>query len=105
MIDSLKPGQNIKVTINTVPARQNSVDTIERLMRKNPVVAKGLRAAHTKRQQTLNVYVRGNRNWTSRVKCGKIVRCVPGASWVMPFDFNIKRDLASVAEHLKIEQA
>ncbi len=105
MIESLKPGQNIKVTVASVPARIDGINTIERLMRRNPVVARGLKKAHKQRQQTLNVYIRGNRDWTSRVKCGKIARVVPGASWVMPFDLSISRDLASVATNLKIENA
>jgi hypothetical protein len=105
MIESLKPGQNIKCTVANVPGWSDGISTIERLMRRNPVVARGLKKAHRQRQQTLNVYIRGNRDWTSRVKCGKIARVVAGASWVMPFDLSISRDLASVAECLKIEKA
>lgn len=105
MIESLKPGQNIKCTVSSLPRKRDSIDTIERLMRRNPVVARGLKKAHNQRQQTLNVYIRGNRDWTSRVKCGKIARVVAGASWVMPFDLSISKDLASVAANLKIENA
>jgi hypothetical protein len=104
-LNALKPGQHITCTVAKVPGWSDGITTIERLMRRNPVVAKGLKKAHHKRQQTLNVYIRGNRDWTSRVKCGKIARVTPGATWTMPFDYTIKHDLASVAECLTIKHA
>lgn len=104
-MQSFKPGQSIKCTVKATPKTENRVQTIERLMRLDPVSRRDLRKAHRVRQQRLNVYNRGNRDWTSREICARIVRCNVGASWTMTFNFNIATDLAAVAPYLSIEAA
>jgi len=105
MIDSLKAGQNVKCTVNTVPNAAGREKTIERLMRLDPVNKKGLARAYHKRQLAWETKNRGNRDWVMRQQCGKIVRVVKGASWTMPFDFSIAADLKSCERYLTIEKA
>lgn len=105
MFDKLKPGQTIKCTIAKAPRNAAGRKTLERLMRLQPSVARGLRSSHRKRQQNLNVYNRGNRDWTSRKPCGKIVKVAAGQTWTMTFSANLAPDLASVAECIKVENA
>lgn len=105
MFDAFKPGQTIHLTIERVPRRENSVLTIERLMRLDPDTARSLRHAHGKRQQRLNVFNRGNRDWTSRETCGRIVRCQTGQSWKLVYNLNLKSDLDSVAPYLAVKGA
>jgi len=102
---TFKAGQFIRCTLTKLPRSENACITVERLMRLDPGVKRGLRKAHMKRQQNLNVYNRGNRDWTSRAKCGKLVRLEKGEAWTMCFDHSLQADLASVAACLKIEAA
>lgn len=104
-IAALKPGQMIQCTLKAAPRNHGAVTTLERLMRLDPVVKRGLKRAHRKRIQTLNVYIRGNRDWTSRVKCGKLVRPEAGKSWTMRFDLSLAGDLRSVQDLLTVKPA
>ncbi|HYD00181.1 MAG TPA: hypothetical protein VEB22_03065 [Phycisphaerales bacterium] len=104
MID-FKAGQNVKCTVTAVPSAAGREKTIERLMRLDPVNKKGLAKAYHKRQLGWQTKNRGNRDWVMRQTCGKIVRCEKGATWTMPFDFNIAADLKSCELYLKIEKA
>lgn len=105
MIETLKAGQNVKCTVTTMPPAASRVTTIERLMRFDPINKKGLARAYHKRQLSWQTKNRGNRDWVMRQTCGKIVRVVKGATWTMPFDFNIAADLKSCAQYLTIEKA
>lgn len=105
VLDTIAPGTSIRCTVLKMPRAAAKVDTITRLMQMNPAVKKDLRKAHRRRQQTLNVYIRGNRNWTSRVRCGDFIVLKTGESWTMPFDHSIAPDLASVGTYLTIEKA
>lgn len=105
MIESFKPGQAIKCTVKSSPRALGSRKTIERLMRQNPEVKKGLRRAYGKRLANWQTKNRGNRDWVMRTTCGKIVRCVAGASWTMAFDLNLVPDFKSVEGYLAIEKA
>lgn len=102
---SLKPGQTITCTLTKLPRRTDAVDTVERLMRLDPVNRKALRRAQRMREGRLLVYSRGNRDWVSREKTARVVRATQGASWSMPFDFDIARDLASVGEFVAVKPA
>lgn len=105
MIDDLKPGQIITCTLLKQPRAEAPVDTIMRLMRRDPAVIRGLRKSYKIRQRTTVVYNRGNRDWVQRQKCGRIVRCVVGNRWTFRYDLSIAPDLKSVQQYLKIEQA
>lgn len=105
MLDQLKPGQFVKCTLLKEPRAEAPVDTIMRLMRRDPSVVRGLRKSYAIRQRTTLVYNRGNRDWVQRQKCGRIVRCVKGNTWQMRFDFNILPEIKSVEKYLKIEAA
>ena len=68
-------------------------------------LGRGLRKSHRQRMQNLNVYNRGNRDWTSREKVGKIARVVQGESWTMEFAHDVANDLRSVQQYLSISAA
>ena len=105
MIDTLQAGQSVRCTIEKVPASKGGQDTIARLMRRDPDFKRGLARAQKLRADRLNVYIRGNRRWTSRETPAQVVRCVQGNAWTMPFTHDIAPDLASVEQNLKIEKA
>ncbi len=105
MIDTLKPGTTIRCTITKSPSNAGGRKTLERLMRLEPAIAKGLRRAHHKRQQNLEVYNRGNRDWTKRVPCGKFVQPIKGQAWSMKFTAPLAADLKSIESFIKVEKA
>jgi len=105
MLDAFKPGQTIRCTITKSPTNAGGRKTLERLMRLEPTIAKGLRRAHHKRQQNLDVYNRGNRDWTKRVPCGKFVLPVKGQAWSMKLTAPLAADLKSVERFVKVEKA
>lgn len=98
-------GSTLRCTVTKTPNSHGAQTTLERLMRLDPKIRKGLKRAHTKRQQSLEVYIRGNRDWTKREPCGKLVKAEKGQSWSMTFDPTLAPDLASVAGFVKIEQS
>src|ERR1051326_4792576 len=80
MLDKLKPGQTIRCTITAAPRTEAGIDTIERLMRQEPGIKRGLRRAQRRRRQDMIVYNRGNRDWYKRETCGRLVKAAKGAS-------------------------
>jgi hypothetical protein len=104
-MSSFKPGQKIRLTITDAPRNEAGVDTIERLMRQDPGVKRGLRRAQRRRRQDMVVYNRGNRDWYKREKCAKIISAESGASWTMDYSHQLAPELASVAAYLKVEPA
>jgi hypothetical protein len=102
-IDSLKPGQKISLVLSSVPRAQNAKDTIARLMRRDPTAKRALRKAQRMRQQRLNVYNRGNRDWVSRENAAKVVIVKSGAAWTMTYTPDIGPDLKSVEKYLAIK--
>ena len=105
MLDTLKPGQMIRCTVSKNPASEANIDTIERLMRLDPGVVRGLRRAQRRRRQEMVVYNRGNRDWYKREKCARISKCAKGAAWTMKFNLDLKRELNAVSSFVKIEAA
>jgi hypothetical protein len=101
-ITSLKPGQNIECTVNKLPLAADDRDTIARLMRIDPENKKALRRAQRLRGQRLLVYRRGNRDWTSREKCAKVIRVAAGQKWSMAFTFDLANDLSKVEKFISI---
>ena len=99
------PGQNIRCTITSEPAVKDRVDTIARLMRRDPTINRSLRRGQKRREQNMIIYNRGNRDWYKRAVCGKVAIVKAGNSWTMPYTPDLAADFASVQNHLKIEKA
>lgn len=97
------PGQVLTCVVQRDPRSHGEETTLERLMRRDPEHKRALRRAQRMRAQRMNVYVRGNRDWTSREKPARVVRAVKGATWTMEFTPDIAKDLASVADCLTIK--
>jgi hypothetical protein len=99
---SYKPGQTLTCTVDSIPLSEGGRQTIAKLMRKDLTHKRNLRKAQTKRRQRMNVYIRGNREWTSRETVAKVVRVVKGASWTMVYTPDMDGELNFVAKNLKI---
>jgi hypothetical protein len=104
MIDTLKPGQQVRCTLVKIPRALAPRKTVERLMWRDPQTAKGLRKSQKLRRRNTVVYNRGNRDWVQRLKCPRIAEMRVGEKWTMPYELNIAGDLASVQKYVKIEK-
>jgi len=105
MLDALKPGQTIKCTITKAPRKAAAVDTIERLMRQEPAVKRGLRRAQRRRRQDMIVYNRGNRDWYKREICSKQAQAKTGATWTMTYSHQILPELRSLTGYVQVQAA
>lgn len=102
---NFKPGSKLKMTITKAPRARAARKTVERLMWRDAVTARGLRKSHKVRQRTTVVYNRGNRDWVQRQECARIVEVTKGQTWTLVYHLDLAKDIASVASYLKIEQA
>lgn len=98
----LAPGQVITCTVLAMPRAQGKIDTMLRLMRRDPAARRGLRRAQMLRQRRMHTYIRGNRLYHDREKAARIVRVEVGRSWSFTYTPDIRPDLASVAAYLRI---
>lgn len=102
---SFSAGQTIKCTVTSEPKAEGARKTIERLMRRDPAVVKGLKHAQELRRRRMHAYIRGGRMWYDRESPARIVRVVTGNSWTMPYTVDLDKDIASVSSYLSIEKA
>jgi hypothetical protein len=104
-IDAFQPGTAVRCTITKLPRAAAKLDTLTRLMQMDPGVKRDLRKAQRRRRQNMNVYIRGNREWTSRERCGHYVTVKTGESWTLPYTLNLAPDLRSVEAYLTLDKA
>lgn len=102
-VDALKPGQSVQCTVEKLPRAEGAVRTIERLMRLDPANKKALRRAQVVRDRRLNVYNRGNRDWTSREKPAQVVGVRKGVSFNLPYHLDLANDLRRVEAYLALK--
>jgi hypothetical protein len=105
MLENIKPGSKIRCTLTSAPRTEAAEDTVRRLMWLDKDTQKGLRRAQRRRRQDMVVYNRGNRDWYQRETCARIAIPEQGATWTFTYSHQLAPDIASVAKHLKIEQA
>jgi len=103
MIDTLKPGQQIRCTIVNEPNTDHASSTVLRLMRLDPDIKRGLKHAQLRRMKRLIVRSRGGRPWAVREKSSKLAHTAKGQSWTMTWIPHVAPDFKSVASFLKIE--
>lgn len=105
MSNAFKPGQSVRCTITKHVRVPSAQQTILRLMRLDPDIKRALVKAQEHRLRTLVVRGRGGRPWPTRRRSSKIARADMGATWTMPYTPLLAKDIASVADCLKIEAA
>ncbi len=105
MLDSIKPGQDIRCTVKIDVNRDADEKTIARLMRQDPEHRRRLKSAQGFRMKNLIVRSRGKRPWAVRQKASKVVRAAKGEQWTMRYIPQLANDLRAVERYLTIETA
>ena len=97
----LTPGNDVTFTITAAPRREAERKTIQRLMRMQPHIQKGLRALAKKRRLEDNrTYIRAGNPWTDRAKTTKLTRVEPGQTFTLRITPQMIPDLESVSKYL-----
>lgn len=106
MSDLLTPGNEVTFTITKAPRREAQRKTIQRLMRMQPRIQKGLRAlARQRRQKDNRPYIRAGVVWVDRKRTTKLTRVEPGESFTLRLIPQILPDIKAVEQYLDIKAA
>ena len=106
MADLLIPRNNVTFTVTKVPQRPAQRKTIQRLMRLQPRIQRGLQALQLRRRREDNkTYIRAGVPWTNRAKATKLTRVAEGASFTLRLTPQIIPDLRSVERFLGMKKA
>lgn len=96
----ITPGQTVTFTVSSAPRRVAERKTIERLMRMQPKIRKGLRTLQAKRRDENVTYTRAGRPWTNRKRATRLIRAEVGAQFTLHVTPQIVNDLQSVQKYL-----
>ncbi len=105
MIESIKPGTQIRCTVIKEPAREDDRQTISRLMRQDLDIKRALKSAQEYRMRTLYVRSRGKRPWEVRRPAARHAIPKQGAQWTMTHVPHFISDFRAVSDFIKVEKA
>jgi hypothetical protein len=101
MADVIAPSKKITFTITRRPPRTADQKTIQRLMRMQRHIQKGLSNLSKRRRREENVTrQRAGGTWTSRVRMTKLTRVEKGESFTLTITPQIMPDLKAVEKFL-----
>ena len=106
MSDLIAPKKTVTFTIEKVPHRLAQRKTIERLMRMEPKVRRGLKKLGHRRVKHQNTeHQRGGRMWLSRVPMTRLTQVEAGGTFTLTITPQIMADITSVEKFLKAKAA
>jgi hypothetical protein len=106
MADVIAPSKKVTFTLNATPHRPADLKTIQRLMRMQRTIQKGLQRISKRRRREDNVTrQRAGGMWTSRVKMSKLTRVEKGESFTLTITPQIMPDIKAVEKFLDAKAA
>lgn len=106
MSDLIAPLKTVTFTIKKTPDREALRKTIQRLMRMQPEIQKGLSMlARRRRQKDNRTYIRAGVEWVDRKRTTKLTRVAPGETFTLLITPHIIPDLKSVESYLEAAAA
>jgi hypothetical protein len=104
MSDLLAPSNTVTFTVTRMPRREAERKTLQRLMRMQPEIRKGLKALQLRRKRSDSVtYRRAGRDWTNRPRATRLTRVERGASFTLRLTPQILPDVRSVEKYLDMK--
>ena len=104
--DVIAPSKRVTFTIKRTPSRPADQKTIQRLMRMQRHIQKGLSRLSKRRRREDNYYSpRAGRLWMTRAKMTKLTRVEKGESFTLTITPQIMRDVAAVEKFLDAKAA
>ncbi|MHC4245795.1 MAG: hypothetical protein GWP75_00330, partial [Planctomycetia bacterium] len=102
----LAPSSTVTFTITTLPKNERGRKTLNRLMKMQPEVQKGLSMLARRRRQKDNIPTkRAGRIWINRKKPTALTRVEIGESFTLRVTAQIIPDIKSVAAYLEMKAA
>ena len=106
MSNVIAPGKTVTFTIARDPRRVQDCKTIQRLMRMQPEIQRGLQRLQHKRAKEVNAtYVRAGVEWTNRAKATRLTRPVRGETFTLRLTPQILPDVKAVERLLEAKPA
>lgn len=106
MSDVVSPSKKVTFTIKKTPSRPADYKTIQRLMRMQRHIQKGLdRLADRRRREDNYRSPRAGRMWMTRAKMTKLTRVEKGESFTITITPQIMPDLKAVEKFLNAQAA
>ena len=106
MADVIAPQKTVTFTVTRVPARSAQRKTIERLMKMQPDMQRGLKMRARRRRQHDNIVdIRAGRKWIHRVRASRLARAEEGQTFTLTLTAQIIPDVKSVQQFLKAEKS
>jgi len=106
MTDLIAPLKTVTFTITKAPSREAQRKTIQRLMRMQKDIQRGLdRLARQRRQKDNITYIRAGVEWVNRKRTTKLTRVSAGETFTLTITPQIIPDLKSVEKFLEAKAA
>ena len=106
MMTAIAPKKNVTFTVTAVPKRTAELKTIQRLMRMQPDIQRGLKKLARRRQLHDNKIIsHAGRDWVQRVRATKLTYVRPGETFTLTITPQIIPDIKSVERYLKAKAA
>ncbi len=106
MSDVIAPSNTVRFTVTKVPVRTAQKKTIQRLMRMQIDIRRGLKDLARRRRQKDNIPTRrAGLIWINRAKATKLTRVEQGAEFTIDITPQIIADIKSVEQFLNAEAA
>lgn len=106
MADAIKPNTDVTFTITKPPRRRAEQKTIQRLMRMQPHIQRGLdKLARRRKLRDNRAVSRAGVEWVIRVRTTKLTRVEPGESFTIHVTPQIIPDIRSVEQYLDAKVA
>lgn len=100
----VQPGQNVRIEILGQPTSECGCQTLDRVCRKDPVIAKSIRDRKRMRP-SWQTKQRGGRLWHHQMRSQSPVQLRAGKTYSVFATVDVLRDLASVAKFVKLTPA
>lgn len=100
----IKPGSLVTVELTKFPRRDAARKTIARVFRKDPAVARAQRKMHRQRP-SWEEWTRGGNQWHHQMLSATGVSLKVGSKYSVRATVDVIRDLASVADVVKVTPA
>ncbi|MDA0802401.1 MAG: hypothetical protein O2819_01395 [Planctomycetota bacterium] len=95
------PGTTVTLAVTKVPAKVSHIKTLQRLMRMQPDIQRGLSKVAKARHRKNREQPRGGRIWVARIRATKLIRVAEGETFTLFVTPQIVPDLRAVSHYLK----
>lgn len=105
MLDKIKPGSTITVTVTKTPRAKGDIDTLRRLARMNTANQRTLARMKNLRANITVHRPRAGRIWIQRPTVSKLILGKAGETWQMRYRPQYAADLSKVSKFISIKAA